>query len=625
MTVNSDRIAVSLNGVDNIGKTTQLAWLHRGLPGADLVGTVDRWNTRWREVAAGDFAHWWFTTSTMAEHLGLLLESHAARRAASGRLALEDRGLPMLLATAAATAAVKDRLSPREALQLVYRLVGNHPVEHRREVHVLLRRPGGPEREAAGALRREPTPPNRRYAAYQHALAEILWLQADRGDYDLMLEVGDDPILDVQHRLRTRLRDVGIAAEPLPDWPLERLWVLAGMSEAGKSTVGELLRDEHGVTRLKFGYLLEVAVLRAGVADPYQAWAEQEQAERLSEETLRFATAAKARTVSLESAHRFDATAHLKRVWGRRCRVVYMDAPAAARMRRTGEPVASLRAREATKRERGAYRIKKIADHVIDNAGPLSGLKLAVVRLVNRTDVPWVVPPADVPVTQVDWLDQATAHILDDQVALVLATGCTGTAEWRDGWSDLDLLVVRDTVPLDWLGGTIGTLAAPAGVKLGISTFTTGDIAALRVPPRVLLALRRAAQGTGVLYCRDGYAIPVPPVAHGDRASRAELGPVLTTTRRLLTQRQIDVRAVHKHLVLIAKILLRADGCHAHAAEEVLAAFGDRHPAAGCSPPRLDDLIGQPDDPALRDRLTAAAGLLLAYVDRLDRTERTTA
>ena len=111
--------SVSLNGVDNVGKTTQLAWLHRALPDAHLVGTIDAWDSRWQAVATGDFAHWWFVDSSTAEHVDLVLGSHVARRAASGPLALEDRGAPMLRATCAATAALKDRLSPAKALGLV--------------------------------------------------------------------------------------------------------------------------------------------------------------------------------------------------------------------------------------------------------------------------------------------------------------------------------------------------------------------------------------------------------------------------------------------------------------------------------------------------------------------------
>lgn len=162
MSSSVDPCAVSLNGVDNVGKTTQLAWLARGLPGAHLVGTVDRWDSRWQQVASGDFAHWWFVASSTAEHVGLVLGSHAARRAHSGRLAFEDRGLPMLLATCAATAVVKDGLPPAEALQLVEHIAADLPAaEHRHEMHVLLRHSPDPTREAREALRRRSEPTGR--------------------------------------------------------------------------------------------------------------------------------------------------------------------------------------------------------------------------------------------------------------------------------------------------------------------------------------------------------------------------------------------------------------------------------------------------------------------------------
>lgn len=119
MTLPDQPISVSLNGVDNVGKSTQLSWLHRGMPGAQLVGTVDAWDARWKDVASGDFAHWWFVGSTTPEHVELMLRSHAVRRAGSGRLALEDRGLPMLQATCAATAAIKEGISATKALGLV--------------------------------------------------------------------------------------------------------------------------------------------------------------------------------------------------------------------------------------------------------------------------------------------------------------------------------------------------------------------------------------------------------------------------------------------------------------------------------------------------------------------------
>jgi cytidylate kinase len=588
------------------------------MPGAQLAGAVDAWDSRWQEVAARDFARWWFEDSATSEHTALVLGSHAARRAGSGPLALEDRGAPMLRAVCAATAAVKQAIPAADAVALVNRVAAGVPAARpRRELHLLLRRSADPAREAAEALRREQARPGARYAAYQNVLAEILSRQAADGEYDAVLDIGDAPILDVQQMVRECLAARGIAVDPLPGAAADRLWVLGGMSESGKSTVGELLRDEHGVTRLKTGYLLEIAAVRAGIADPYAQWTEREQAERLTEELLRFCGATKARTVSLESAHRLEATTHLRRIWGDRCRIVYLDATPVTRQSRTTEPLQRLRERDDVKRGRGADKIAEAADQVLVNDGTLSALKAGVARLVTAADLPRAAPGPATPATQEPWLRQAAAHLADPEVALVLATGSTGTARWLAGWSDLDLLVVRDSAPLSWLRATAGTLTGPDGVKTAVSVFTVSDIEALRVPPRVVQSLRSAGRGTGVLYRRPGYLLPVPALAHSDRASRGELGLVLMTTRRLLADEHPDVRAVHKHLVLIAKIVLRADGHELDDPEDVLAVFAARYPGAGCRAPRLDDLIRRSCDPEVLQRLLVAADAMLAFLDHL--------
>ena len=498
--------------------------------------------------------------------------------------------------------------------------LGKLPVaQPRREIHVLLRRSPDPTREAMSALAREAGAVDERYAKYQALLAETLHIQAQRGDYHVVIDISDDPILAVQRRIRTALSRLSFRVSDLPDPGLERLWVLAGLSESGKSTVGELLRDEHGVTRLKIGYMLEVAARRHGVVDPYQ-WAETEQAEYLSDELLRFAAAHKVRALSLESAHRFVATRHLKRVWGQHCQVVYLDAPEDVRVSRAGIPESTVRARDAIKTQRGAARIAGIADHVLDNTRPLSALKLQVNELVCG-DMGRPPLRVNTPTTSQQWLSQSVKFLVDDEVAVIMATGSTGTSHWRNGWSDLDLLVIRKTLPLGWLRMT-RSVPAPAGVKVALSTFTEHDVDALRVPPRVVHSLRRAAS-TGVLYRRAGYRMPLPASAHEDRTSRGELGLVLMTMRRLLSPDHPDLRAVYKHLVLLAKILLRADGLDPDAPEEVLAAFGLRHGAMGFAPPSLDALIGKPGDAELQRQLIEASCWMLAYVDGIGRTMST--
>lgn len=615
-------LTVSINGADNVGKTTHIGWLARAIPAATNVGTVDRWNPEWKTVTEGDFARWWFSDSTTPEHVRLIFESHAARRAASGKLALEDRGHPMLVAVCAATAAVKEQLSPELAMRRVAELLPNARDE-RPELHILLRHASDPFEEAALALVREGSPSSRWYADYQRNLALVLNIQTNRGEYRFVVDRGDRSILEVQNYIRRYLANQGLTVDPLPANQLRRLWVLAGMSESGKSTVGDLLRSEHAATRLKIGYLLDVAASRAGITDPYAEWDERIQAEKLAEEILRFSHANKAEIVSVESAHRYEATLHLKKIFGSVCHIVYVDADHRVRQERSEQEFGN---RDHEKAERGADRIAKVADFTIDNNHSLAALKFAVGGMARDPDCPRPLFGLDIahgPLAR-SWILQTVQPLIDPEVAAILVTGSATHDHWKPGWSDVDLLIVRDSLPAGWIRRHIAHVpGVPADTKLAISLFTSREVMNCWIPPRVIHALRLAvADGRGILHLRRDFRLPDHGPAVDDKASREELPLVVMTLRRLIAATRSDARALYKHVILVMKILLRADGINADNSDDVISQFLAAHPRAGVVLPSLADVTAADwrTDVRLADRLIDAADSILRYHDALSRT-----
>ncbi|WP_055534673.1 hypothetical protein [Streptomyces graminilatus] len=208
---------VSLNGPDNVGKTTQLRLLARHRSGCQPLGAIhDHDPEPWERVAAGDYAAWWFETSTTLELTGMLLAGHAKRAAARepGRTGLLDRGLPMLLAVAAATCAVKERVPVQQALDTVADIAGAYPSPP--ETAVLLVPALDAERSYAITSAREGRPWTGVYPSYQKTLHAVLLQQADHGSYAAVVTCEDRSPDDVHAEIAAFL-DSSLPALPLMD------------------------------------------------------------------------------------------------------------------------------------------------------------------------------------------------------------------------------------------------------------------------------------------------------------------------------------------------------------------------------------------------------------------------
>ncbi|WP_431951222.1 hypothetical protein [Actinacidiphila sp. bgisy167] len=189
---------VSLNGPDNVGKTTHLVRLAERWDDFQPLGAVHEHDPEpWTRVAAGNYAQWWFETSTTVELTEMLLVGHAKRAAArdAGRTGLLDRGLPMLLAVAAATCVVKDGLTVGEAFKTVTGIAGARATAP--ENSILLLPSLDAERSYAITSVREGRPWTGIYPAYQKTLHAVLLHQADHGSYTAIVDCENRSLDDV--------------------------------------------------------------------------------------------------------------------------------------------------------------------------------------------------------------------------------------------------------------------------------------------------------------------------------------------------------------------------------------------------------------------------------------------
>lgn len=180
---------------------------------------------------------------------------------------------------------------------------------------------------------------------------------------------------------------------------MKKIFLIGGMSESGKSTVGRYL-DTKGIKRLKIVTFLKKVMERGGAVGDFQQWNNQTEQERpewlyqqFVEELRSSLQKGGIEYCCLESLYRPEFGHFLKNALPGKVVIVYVEIPLEIRLQRQilrqnlssiEEAKDYLLPRDKKKEEWGTPRIKKIADVIINNSGTIADLYQQIDSLIKQ-------------------------------------------------------------------------------------------------------------------------------------------------------------------------------------------------------------------------------------------------
>ena len=372
-------LTISLNGADNVGKTTQIGLLPRHYS-VTLVGSLHDCDERIGQLAkTGSLNEWWWTCSdeefvcTIYGALGRRYWNSLTNEQTA--IAVYDRGTAMFDAVSVAVLAVKnDGNDLKEARAKLGRILQQHYLQIPREqLAILLKHGTNLEEPVKITLDREQRPADERYRLYQTLLQTKLQYQEEKKVYQYtVVGGGPDTHREVQDQLRAIIRshtDIRLFTPMLHN--LTRIYAFGGLSEAGKSSLARTLCTTYGpdvALRSKIVYFNDVASDKIG--KDVRTLPEKEQALCLLHELEHFSLHHYwFKAITIESLHRDSMTMWLKTWLGDKLQIIYVDTSDERRLQRSLVPHDTVAVNDATKRSRGADLIRGRADLVLDNNG----------------------------------------------------------------------------------------------------------------------------------------------------------------------------------------------------------------------------------------------------------------
>jgi hypothetical protein len=445
------KLQFSISGLDGSGKSTQANYFKEKNSLVDIVDSLSEYAS-WPKLNAKNLFNWWFREGKTEDVLTTIDSCLDERRKdvvnKDQPFILIVRSDVMYEAVKFATLSTREKIPASELLDQVSKTKSE-------EVSIFLNISS--ENQKLRFKNKENTfsdEENAIYESYQSKLRYLLQKQIEHGVYDFVVD-GNLPPEVVGNKIQDLF--LGSAISTLDFDSLEKAIALGGLSESGKSKVGNFLSQNHNYQRLKIKYFMgqinEKYKLLNSSFDVY-ALAPDVQALLFTDEFLKYTKAHYYQgSFSLESLHGLEFTKGLEKALGNKIDIWYIDCPFQKRVKRNAselrisddDSVSKTQKKDLMKKKRGAHQVKQIAT-VIDNSKDWFFTRQQINNLIinqdYKIDLSYNLPqPHDSALN--DILNQIT--LLDNNVVKLLTLSGSGLTEnIQKDWSDLDLIIVYD-------------------------------------------------------------------------------------------------------------------------------------------------------------------------------------
>jgi len=624
---------ITINGLDNSGKTIQSDLLNFSLSSFYLSPPLDFFEKKWKEVSKNNFSEWWFVKSTTEELTSLLQYSSEKRyeNTLSHTFTIVDRGSIMLKNVCIATSCIKDRISLSEAKEKIKTIFNwDNYICSLESINIILLYDNHIDNSVTNLLKRDNHPFNHRYELYQKHLYELLLNDCtDKNLYDCVIYTKNKSIIDIQNEIRKYLNSCHNFNIDYMFNNINSIWGLAGLSESGKSFSGEYLRLNHGFDRKKISYFMFNAQNKLNIDDIYSVKEESLSLILIKEMDSYCKFHHYIYYLCIESLHGYILTKKLKDFLGNKFKIIYFSTPLELRALRNSSSILEVQQKDLIKKNRGAHKIEQISDIVYDN----SKSKFTLISFIEKHSQNNFYPPKACNVLNLKFgnnsLREKIRDFLDnsnkDEIYLVCITGSGYTQFWKEGWSDIDvLIVISGTKALSWCKSFYEIFECTT-YKAGFTIYTKEEFLSIHTKNSVKHFKHMLESGDlqPIFISKKFTTTRVIKDLHINDILQ-DIITVLSTLRRLLISEPNNIRQIYKHIILLLKLHLKLEDVHIEGDNEIIKNYTKRmmnlEEIVNIELPEMESLIKK--ELKAVSILNSSALSLLSYFENLSKENR---